>query len=175
MAKFLDVDGLQHLVSTYIKPELTDYVNNKEKNLVPLDFSVSDSSLTVTYANNKLVINGSPTKAQSAYSTVYLNAGTYALSGCPSGGGVETYQCELRTTTGSTLAVTDIGNGTTFILQTSGNYRYNVRIAGGYTASNLEISPMICTLDDWNVSHSYEPYKKNIASNSEIMTMWENN
>lgn len=43
MAKFLDVDGLQHLVSTYIKPELTDYVNNKEKNLVPLDFSVSDS------------------------------------------------------------------------------------------------------------------------------------
>lgn len=65
---------------------------------------------------------------------------SYAVNGCPSGGGNDSYR--LR---GSSGLFGDIGSGTTFTLPRSGisSSIVQIVIASGYTASNLVFYPMI--------------------------------
>ena len=132
---------------------------NGAKNYVPLNFNATSSNYTIAYTNNKLVINGTNTSSSSVYSTVYLPAGEYWISGCPSGAGDNTFYCDVRNNSGGGLGVVDGGNGAAFTIETAGYYRYNVRIAANYTASNLTIEPMFITKSAKDAGFTdYQPY-----------------
>ena len=89
-----------------------------------------------------------------------VNGGHYVLSGCPSGGGENSYRLEIRNSSDTiyTNAI-DTGSGSGDIAPTSGfPAKATIRIASGYTANNVVFKPMLCTKEEWNKSHDYEPY-----------------
>lgn len=73
------------------------------------------------------------------------------LSGCPSGGSGSKYQ--LVAEIGSTY-LTDSGSG---VELSSGTYRIYILVKSGY-GNGLVFKPMLCTLDEWDKSHDFEPY-----------------
>lgn len=100
--------------------------------------TVNGTASAVSYVN---IINGC---------TVTLPAGTYKLTGCPSGGSDSTYRLDIDN--GS--RVKEFGSGTTFTFSeetTLQNVR--IRIASGTVVNNLVFKPMI-SLDGGD----YEPY-----------------
>ena len=88
----------------------------------------------------------------------------YTISGCPSGGGVQTYGicaiCEKKD--GTTYSFDDYGEGNTFTHEDGNEYRIYVGITNNVTLSNLTFCPMIKRADD---NTDYTPY---ISVKSEI-------
>ena len=85
--------------------------------------------------------------------------GRYTMTGCPSGGGGNSYQAQLRqlALSGVTIA-SDYGSGATFDYAETGTVYYSIRLADGYTANNLKFYPMIrpYTVQD----ATFEPFKE---------------
>ena len=85
-----------------------------------------------------------------------IKAGSYVLSGCPSGGSSTTF--DLRYYRQSTGAITaDAGSGANITVD-DGAYNVAILIRGGQTVSNKIFKPMVCTSEDWAVGHDYVPY-----------------
>lgn len=127
-----------------------------------------DGSIKLTgTANANLDANLVPT------GTVVLNnAGTYILSGCPSGGSSSTYQLSVRikNSGGTTLSYpADVGSGVTFTLN-EGDYvdRVYIQTISGVTY-NQTFYPMIRKSTQ---SATYEPYENvcPISGHSEVET-----
>ena len=82
------------------------------------------------------------------------------LSGCPAGGSISTYQLDILDGDGSYVTeAVDTGNGAMIRRQ---SFAYStgmvrIRIANGYTATNLVFSPMICRRTDNAMSSHYQP------------------
>ena len=73
-----------------------------------------------------------------------LKAGeTYRLSGCPLGGSMQTYELDIRLTVLGNIAFNDYGEGKTFTPDTTATYYMHVRVANGYTANNVVITPKL--------------------------------
>ena len=89
--------------------------------------------------------------------TMRQEAAPLFLSGCPSGGGVNSFRCELRQgeDTAETTVVIDNGEGAEFS-QPSGEYKFVVRVR--HSTGDITFHPMICTAQDWAVSKNFVPY-----------------
>ena len=123
-----------------------------------------DGSFTVKY-------NGTLSSITTPYIYINLSAGQYVLSGCPSGGSGDTYSMDLRTSTGQGIEnSTDYGSGSNAVTVTGGDYRLAFRFANGYTfpADGVTFKPMICTPEQWAITHDYQPY---VWTNKEL-TAW---
>lgn len=122
------------------------------------DGSVSTSGTATANAEHSLTYRVSGT-----YGTCFLKAGTYILSGCPSGGGSTKYEIGINTTingSGVTLA-RDYGNGATFTMQNDGLVGTLITIRNGQDASGLTFKPMI---EQGSTATSYEKYNGNTYS-----------
>ena len=153
----------------FVKPPLPRGNSEQEsttgKNLLPrATTSTETNGITFTVNNDgTIVANGTATGI--AYFNLQektLEAGTYILSGCPSGGGSNTYR--IITKYGNNYQ-TDSGNGKTFTLteETTPTERY-IAISNGTTVNNLIFKPMI-RLSSIQESN-YEPYTGGIPSPS---------
>ena len=116
-----------------------------EKNL--LDWSNTSQTINqVTFTVNSdgtITVNGTATGGDASFyataSTYYaMKAGTYKISGCPTGGSNTTFFINE-----TTKGVTDMGSGATLTLTENANIRLRITIRNGYNADNMTFSPMI--------------------------------
>jgi hypothetical protein len=125
---------------------------------------VNGSNLTITVApNKKMMINGTQSTSASAGIGIpfLLPAGTWYVSGCPSGGGYNTYRVDLRYVVGETQFVDEADTGNGFFVTANADISliYNIRIAPGYACNNLIISPMIISKAVYDAGGTnYQPY-----------------
>lgn len=135
------------------------------KNLLPRMASKSDAGITFSVETD-----GSVSVSGTASSTitlevagVHLSAGTYTLSGCPSGGSDDGYRLDGVYTAGATGFVAyDYGSGATFTTTGETTITFRVRVASGATISTPALfHPM---LESGSTATSYEPYVGGIAS-----------
>ena len=82
--------------------------------------------------------------------TTSIAKGTYTLSGCPAGGGTNTYR--LYSTQ---IGLYDNGNGATATVEEDTTFGVALAIFAGYTANNLVIKPM---LEVGSKVTEYEPH-----------------
>lgn len=182
MGNYLDFRGLSHYTDNYIKP-IKNNVNsliNRDKNLLfPTAFIRNGEGVTFTIDNEAGTVTANG-KATGGDNVICLNKplyttladGIYILSGCPTGGGSTTYRMDVTRQPGA--AIRDYGEGVEFEIGNSEYLTYYARIViiDGYTADNLIFYPMICTKENWTLSHEFVPYGKGIILNSEIDTLW---
>ena len=115
------------------------------------------------YSISRMVVSGSPTARTTTIligdlSTV-MPAGTYILSGCPSGGASNKYRLTCWDNTASVTVANDYGSGATFELVKGHNVNCAIDFSSsmaGQTVSNLVFKPMIrpATVAD----DTYVPY-----------------
>ena len=193
MSKFLDIDGLAYYTNKF-KPSLANLVDNSQKNFIKVAFTSKPSTSTrPSFTNNgdgSITINGSnagdeyvPINDLTSDLTNDLNT-RYTLP-------IGTYVILPITNTNIKVQVY-MHNGTnrlwladsrpnknrfTYTSENKAQYPYiafRINIMDATTFDNYTIYPMLCTQFDWEVSQTYVPYHKNIASNSDIIQMWEN-
>lgn len=129
----------------------------------------TETSKGYTFTNNNGVVHvtGSRTSGQTGNvdfnKTISLKAGTYKLTGCPSGGSNDTWRLILNINN-SEQYVLDYGDGAEFTLSAdSNNVIVYCSIMSAYSASvDMYFKPMIA---DANYSGDYVPYAK---SNREL-------
>lgn len=113
------------------------FAYNGQKNLVPNTTATeTKSGITYTLQNDGSVKCTGTYSANSWHviANLYLDAGDYVLTGCPSGGGTSDYTLCLADSNDSLIARDD-GEGTTFTLTTGTNcvlriYAYSNNISG---------------------------------------------
>lgn len=121
------------------------------KNLLPNEATtqVVDGNNFTVNSNGTItvIVPSNPTSANiSLTSTLKLEAGTYKLTGCPSGGSATRYYLQgfgdVDYTSGS--GILDTGNGTTFTLTTTNTLRFRVDVRNGFTeGGTITFKPMI--------------------------------
>ena len=128
------------------------------KNLLPrLSESCEKDGITYSVNNDGTVtLNGICEKAGGiflVYNTKF-KAGKYMLSGCPVGGGLDTFA--LRAAIGNTLYGRDYGEGITIDLSDDNLLSINIQpLRVGYTFNNLVFKPQ---LEIGTAATDYEPY-----------------
>lgn len=95
-------------------------------------------------SDGSIIVNGTADDGDASFysstpSDLPFTAGSYILSGCPSGGSSTTYF--LNETSGS--AAQDVGNGATIVLNEGRNIRIRIVVRDGVTVNNLVFWPMI--------------------------------
>ena len=121
------------------------------------------SAPNITFTINSdytVTVNGSTPSGTAVTFIISANkgikAGSYVLSGCPSGGSQTTF--DLRYYRQSTGAITaDTGNSANITID-DGAYNVAILIRGGQTVSSKVFKPMVCTPEDWAVGHDFAPY-----------------
>lgn len=152
-------------------------IKSTGKNLIPYPYY--DKSKTyegITYTDNgdgTIVVNGTA-GAMSTYNLrgrletdveLWLDVGTYILSGCPSGGSGSSYRIWLGTVDESGVATylaNDIGYSYTFTVKERVKIAININIQSGVKVDNLVFSPMIRRVEVTDAT--YEPYKSSSVS-----------
>lgn len=103
-----------------------------------------------------------------------LPAGTYVLSGCPSGGisGSTTYYCLYiwDNTSNSRVSQNDTGNGVEFewTPNPAHSYSLTIDIRGGTNPNGLTFKPMICAKAAYAISPTFVPY---VPTNAELWAL----
>lgn len=144
---------------------LTEIVDSGAKNLLKITASSQTiNGVTFTVNDDKTVtVNGTNTGTASALFTISeldLPANvTYSLSGCPSGGTLDTYYLGSLDIVNWLPFLTDIGAGASGGLTTAKTVRFRIGVRPGVTVSNLIFKPMLCTKAAWDISHQYVPYR----------------
>lgn len=88
-----------------------------------------------------------------------LNDVEYTLTGCPIGGGENTYEVQIRSTESSSSLwqfIVDRGNGATGLCSSSRTYIAFIGIKSGVTVTNLLFKPMLRLATDSD--STYQPY-----------------
>ena len=144
--------------------EYIDYGEQKQhrvrKNLLQ-NTATSQTKNGVTFTVNS---DGSVTCNGTTTNTIYfavkanvaLESGTYVLTGCPLGGGQNTFKLYAQTTGGAIFYV-DEGAGA--IINYKSKISILITILSGYTCDNLTFYPMIRKADIED--DTYEPYIEN--------------
>lgn len=156
----------------YTKKNLLKIVDGSET-VTGVGFIQNSSNGTVI-ANGTATATAIPRTLQNANGRLYLKAGTYTLSGCPSGGAWNVY-C-LGITIYSSIKNHDVyeyGNSTTFtITQEEENVGAYILLApivfAGYTANNLTFRPMIRSADV--IDDTFEPYVDDVDTRLKALT-----
>ncbi|MCR5708117.1 MAG: hypothetical protein K6G82_07570 [Ruminococcus sp.] len=149
------------------------------KNILKPDQSFPQTINGITFTQNKdgtITANGSPTNP-SEYTTctvdsyILLETGkTYVMSGSPEGGGDNNYRTDI--TRDGNIAIYETGNGT-LITGESSMRQFRLVIYPNYSPNNLKFKPMICTIEDWQKSHEYQPHALSNAELTTGISNWE--
>lgn len=129
-------------------------------NSTPVSNNLNERGITYTINPDGSISTSGTNNASYAFMRFdfSLTAGTYTVSGCPSGGSNEGYSITvIYTDSGTQHQIYDTGNGVTFTLSATTTIRlYPVRI-GTSTVSldNKVFKPM---LESGSTATSYEPY-----------------
>lgn len=125
-----------------------------------------NSSVTATYDKSSGTITltgqhytGDSTLIFEFYSgastdTKVLPAGSYHMNGVPTGGSTSTYRAALTSISGTT----DTGSGANFTLTEPHYAAYRIFVSGDCTFNGDIFTPMICRIEDWNISEKFVPY-----------------
>lgn len=151
-----DIEPIQDLHG-YDKP----WVGGAGKNKCPnITSQIAGSGITATWqTDGTLKLTGTASGNVFIGIAFSIVAGSYVLSGCPSGGGDSTYQLDIRSSVGSgVLYSRDIGSGLSFSPSADLTAYVNIRIANGYAcpSGGLIFKPMIRKSTE---SADFEPYK----------------
>ena len=112
-----------------------------------------------------LTVNGKGTGFTYLGYAVTLPAGSYILTGCPSGGNSTTYSQLLTYTSDSSTIGFDVGDGFSFTLSEETSVTvYTGRVWSENAVDNLKFYPMIRLAS--NTDSSFEPYSSGFASPS---------
>ena len=136
-------------------------VSRTGKNLLPsVTSQIAGSGITATWqTDGTLKLTGTASGNVFVGIAFSIKAGSYVLSGCPSGGGDNTYQLDIRSRVGSgVLYSRDIGSGLSFSPSADLTAYVNIRVANGYAcpSGGLIVKPMIRLATD---SADFEPYQ----------------
>lgn len=134
----------------------------KSKNVLPINAN-STTFRGITYIVNKdktISVNGTATGGDSE---LYLRtradapfeAGTYTLTGCPSGGSSSTYNIYISPSIANSRS--DVGSGVTLTLQENETNIIKIIVKNGTTVNNLLFKPM---LEKGSTATDYAPYQK---------------
>lgn len=120
----------------------------------------SDGTITVTGGYGSLICNiyvGFLADIPSSQGLVF--------SGCPSGGSESTYHSYLYINDNNRYlelgdgVLKDLETGTQYqTMPSTGTITWTLHVINGNTTYPLTFKPMVCSLEDWKVSHSYVPY-----------------
>ena len=136
-------------------------LNLTGNNLIPYPFSntISNNGITATYNDDgSVTLNGTATADAYFWNvgkTPYLKAGTYTVSGCPTGGSRTTYAI-----VGSGWIPLDVGNGSTFTVDSDTSKSLMIYIHKGVTVENLTFYPM---LNKGTTALPYQKYDREVV------------
>lgn len=145
------------------------------KNLIPYPFYETESKTIngITFTENKdgtITANGTATaNATFIFShrtdgKMVLSAGSYRVSGCPSGGSNGRYRLVVAKTSDAgenENVVIDIGAGGIFTLSEETDIYVGFDVISGKTVSNLLVKPMIrISSAEWTDDATWEPFKE---------------
>lgn len=167
-------DGVFTEFKAYGRSEQKQYSG---KNFIPYPYIESTHTDNgVTWTDNKdgtFTVSGTSTDISSLNISLrtgtttpfVLQAGTYILTGCPSGGGTSNYRMNIGCSGDDDKwlqLATDYGNGDTFTLTKETKIGINAYVSKGVTVNNLTFKPMLrlSTIED----NTYEPYTGGVAS-----------
>ena len=143
----------------YVDPT-TVTIRRCGKNLLP-KATAQGTGNGITFTVNddgSVTVNGTATKNAAYNFTVdeVFPAGKYRLSGCPSGGGTDTYRLQAnRLRDGvSTSGAIDIGTGATLTVEEGDLITTYLVVLNGQTVSNMQFYPMLRFYD---ADDGYEP------------------
>ena len=183
-----NIYDLENILPNEIEESNEDITFNNTMNKAPLNITLKGNLGQTTYTgknllnntatsqtingitftineDNSVLANGTSTALITfnliGSNTFTLPAGTYVLSGCPTGGSDNSYRIDINN--GAEFSQRDYGSGNTFTLSsdlTVNNVR--IRIASGTTINNLVFKPMIRLSSITN--DTYEPYVGGTAS-----------
>lgn len=151
---------------------LTEIIDSGAKNKLQITTVLTTetrSGITATYdaAAGTVTLNGTHDGSTAAIFTLYtgnavdqktIQAGTYHMSGCPSGGSTSTF----RATLSPTISAADTGNGTEFTITEAAPLAYRILVSKPadqeVSFDNVVFRPMICTKAAWDISQEFAPY-----------------
>lgn len=144
-------------------------VDEGAKNLLKIT-GTSQTINGVTFTVNDdgtVTVNGTNTGTGSAAfifipnrQAILIPDGNYILSGCPQGGGNDTFDLRWFRYSPNASAY-DTGSGA--VVHKSGNTTDSniaIVVKSGATVDNVIFKPMICTTEDYAISSEYVPYAK---------------
>lgn len=108
-------------------------------------------------------VSGTIATAASIVFNIDAIPGYLVLSGCPEGGGNNTYLLRLTKSGSQVPNSVDSGSGSGVFTMEGTGYALNIRLAAG-TYTDVVFKPMICTKAAWQVSRNYVPYQPSYAA-----------
>lgn len=148
-------------INTALGNEVATRAKVSGHNLLPNN-AVSQTINGVTFTKNadgSVTVNGTNSDANQfgvKLGKATLKAGTYKLSGCPSGQSYSTCWIYSYNATDGTNLVDDTGSGAEFTLNATKEIEISIFVAASATISNLTFYPMLRLATDAN--SDYEPY-----------------
>lgn len=139
--------------------ELVDS-GTKNKLSIGIPTSVPTGLTCVRSDDGTYTVSGTLTSANSISFNIGAIEGDLVLSGCPEGGGDDTYLLRITKSGSQIPNSVDTGNGSGVFTMDGTGYALGIRLAAG-TYNDLIFKPMICTKADWDISQSYQPYRPN--------------
>lgn len=164
--------GIDSEKVSQIETNQNNILLNWEKNRNVYDwhnktFTTGDSTTVTGNNNGTYTVTKSATTAANSYNytTIHLEAGSYVITGCPSG--YSNIFLEIRTLANQTISGSgDSGSGSSvFTITTSGDYRLNILLAANVVVSNIIFKPMITPSSVYYKGIPYQPYA---MSNAEL-------
>lgn len=108
-------------------------------------------------SDGSIAVGGKPSVVRAFKIPISVEIGkTYVLSGCPSGGGQDSYRLDIRDSGTTNVIAEDNGSSTSFTASAS-TYDVVIRIASGYTVSQT-FYIMVCESSLYTISDDYVPY-----------------
>lgn len=159
--KTINIDGNSYQETTEGYNILQNIVHKNDENY-------TTNGITFTKNNDgSIVANGTAT-ANARYAFVSeggprenIKAGTYRVTGCPTGGSTNTYEIIIGIT--GVGEKYEYGNGINITISSDTTYYFVIFIRKGQTVSNLVFKPMIVSGTE---DKPYEPYTGGIPSPS---------
>lgn len=149
-----------------IRQETTEGYNILQNIVHKNDENYTTNGITFTKNNDgSIVANGTATANTKYYfvseggTRENIKAGTYRITGCPSGGSTSSYRLVIGIT--KVEEKYDDGNGINITVSSDNTYYFAIFVHGGQTVSNLVFKPMIVSGTE---DKPYEPYTGGIPS-----------
>lgn len=130
----------------------------KNKLLISNPTSIPTGLTCVRNSDGTYTVSGTLTSANSISFNIDTIEGDLVLSGCPEGGGNDTYLLRITKSGSQVAGSVDTGNGSGVFTMDGTGYALNIRFAAG-TYTDVIFSPMICTKAEWDISQTYQPYR----------------
>lgn len=152
------------LSNPVLTPALIEQVDNGSKNKFLCYNSFTQGGISMTASNGVASITWSAIGSANAYcrlgADLYLEPGTYVLSGMLNSNVNHYIHFEKN---GSTINNLETTNAFTFTV-TSSSDKYvmylGVKANSPAQSTAVTVKPMVCTVEDWNVSQNFAPYAK---------------